>query len=68
MTCLQVLNIRWKPAFKDSTTLSHFKTAMQGGNLKNDIPIKALEEWLKGLQLTLQKLKAESNNLAEIKS
>ncbi|WP_284880482.1 hypothetical protein [Acinetobacter variabilis] len=49
--------------FKDSTTLSHFKTAMQGGDLKNDIPIKALEEWLKGLQLTLQKLKAESNNL-----
>ncbi|CAB1221643.1 hypothetical protein SFB21_2910 [Acinetobacter bouvetii] len=49
--------------FKDSTTLSHFKTAIQGGDIKNDIPIKALEEWLKGLQLTLQNLKIESEKL-----
>ncbi|MCG2609850.1 hypothetical protein LZZ98_15240 [Acinetobacter sp. SM34] len=54
---------RVEVCFKDSTTLSHFKTAMQGGDIKNDIPIKALEDWLKGLQLTQQQLKIESEKL-----
>jgi len=54
---------RVEVCFKDSNTLSHFKTAMQGGDIKNDIPIKALEDWLNGLRSTQQKLKTESKNL-----
>lgn len=54
---------RIEVSFKDSTTLSHFKTATQSLNIKKDMPIEVLEDWVKGLQSTHQKLKTESEKL-----
>lgn len=54
---------RIEVSFKDSTTLSHFKTATQVLNIKKDMSIEVLEDWVKGLQSTHQKLKTESDKL-----
>ena len=54
---------RIEVSFKDSTTLSHFKTATQILNIKKDMSIEVLEDWVKGLQSTHQKLKTESDKL-----
>lgn len=54
---------RVEVSFKDSTNLSHFKTATQVLNIKKDMSIEVLEDWVKGLQSTHQKLKTESDKL-----
>ncbi|TCH65165.1 hypothetical protein [Acinetobacter sp. ANC 4862] len=54
---------RIEVSFKDSTTTSHFKTATQSLNIKKDMSIEVLEDWVKGLQSTHQKLKIESEKL-----
>lgn len=54
---------RIEVSFKDSTTISHFKTATQSLNIKKDMSIEVLEDWVKGLQSTHQKLKIESEKL-----
>ncbi|NNG99763.1 hypothetical protein [Acinetobacter sp. ANC 5414] len=57
------INHRIEVSFKDSTTISHFKTATQSLNIKKDMSIEVLEDWVKGLQSTHQKLKTESEKL-----